>query len=125
MRGAIPPLPSMPSWRGAQLKHRDNFTFTCLTFRGEHGLCVSGNMSLRRLFGHKREEVTGSWKELHKEELSFMYSSAFNIRVTKSSRMKCEGHEACMGETRNANKIFVENLKGKSRCKGGGYTTGA
>jgi hypothetical protein len=28
MRGAISPLPNMPSWRGAQLKHRDNFTFT-------------------------------------------------------------------------------------------------
>jgi hypothetical protein len=35
MRGAIPPLPNMPSWRGAQLRHRDNFTllyFTLLYF---------------------------------------------------------------------------------------------
>jgi hypothetical protein len=41
----------------------------------------------RRIFGPKREELTGSWRKLHNEELHYLYSSSNFIRVIKSRRM--------------------------------------
>jgi hypothetical protein len=46
-----------------------------LTLREEHRLRVFGNRVLRRIFGPKREEVTGEWRKLHNEELRDLYSS--------------------------------------------------
>jgi hypothetical protein len=57
-----------------------------LTLREEHRLRV-----LRRIFGLKRDEVTGGWKKLHNEELPNLYSSSI-IRMMKSSRMRWAGH---------------------------------
>jgi hypothetical protein len=52
----------------------------------------------RRIFGPKRNEVTGEWRKLHNEELHILYSSPNIIRQIKSKRMKCAGHVAHMGE---------------------------
>jgi hypothetical protein len=48
---------------------------------------VFENRVLRRIFGPKRDEVTGEWRILHKEELRDLYSSPSIIRITKSRRM--------------------------------------
>jgi hypothetical protein len=57
----------------------DSFTFTLiswsLTLREEHRLRVFENRVLRRIFGPKRDEVTGEWRQLHNEELRDLYSS--------------------------------------------------
>ena len=45
------------------------------------------NMVLRRIFGPKREEITGEWRRLHNEELNDLYSSPNIVRVIKSRRM--------------------------------------
>jgi hypothetical protein len=46
------------------------------------------NRVLRRIFGHKRDEVTGEWRILHHEEFNDVYSSPYNIQVIKSRRMR-------------------------------------
>jgi hypothetical protein len=53
-----------------------------------------------RIFGSKRDEVTGEYRELHTEELNDLYSSPNVIWVIKSIRMRREGHVACMREER-------------------------
>jgi hypothetical protein len=61
---------------------------------------VFENRVLRRIFGPKRDEVTGEWRKLHSEELHNLYSSPNNIRYTyiKSGRMRWAGHAARMGK---------------------------
>jgi hypothetical protein len=54
-----------------------------LKLREEHGLKVFENRVLRRIFGLKRDEVTGEWRRLHNEELNALYSSLNIIRVIK------------------------------------------
>jgi hypothetical protein len=68
---------------------------------------------LRRIFGPKREELTGGWRKLHNEELHNLYSSPSIIRTIKSRRMRWAGHVARMREKRNAYRILVEMLEGK------------
>jgi hypothetical protein len=55
---------------------------------------------LRRIFGPKRDEVTGGWRKLHKEELHNLYSSPSIITMIKSRRMRWAGHVAGMGRRR-------------------------
>jgi hypothetical protein len=62
---------------------------------------------LRRIFGPKRDGVTGGWRELHKEELHDLYSSPSIIRFIKPRRMRWAGHVARMGEKRNAYRLLV------------------
>jgi hypothetical protein len=50
------------------------------------------NRVLRRIFGPKRDEVTGGWRKLHNEELHNLYSSPSTIRVIKSRRIRRAGH---------------------------------
>jgi hypothetical protein len=66
-----------------------------LTLREEHRLRVFENRALRRIFGPKRDEVTGDWRKLHNEELHNLYSSP--NRMIKSRRMRWAGHVARMG----------------------------
>jgi hypothetical protein len=74
---------------------------TCsLTLREEHKLRVFQNRVLRRIFGPKRDGVTGVWRKLHEEELHNLHSSPSVIRIIKSRRMRWAGHVARM-ENRN------------------------
>jgi hypothetical protein len=57
----------------------------------------TGKNLLRRIFGPKRDEVTGEWRKLHNKELHDLYSSPSIIRIIKSRRMKWAGHAAQMG----------------------------
>ena len=59
-----------------------------LTLREERKLRVSENMVLRRIFGPRRDEVTGEWRRLHNEELNDLYSLPNIVRVIKSRKMK-------------------------------------
>jgi hypothetical protein len=63
---------------------------------------VFENRVLRKIFGPKRDEVTGEWRRLHNEDLNDLYSSPNIIRVIKSRRMRWAGHIARMGEGRVA-----------------------
>jgi hypothetical protein len=74
---------------------------------------VSENRVLRRIFGLKRDEVTGGWRKLKNEELHNLYSSPSTIRMIKSRRMRRAGHVARMGEKRNAYMILVGKSEGK------------
>ena len=67
----------------------------------------------RRIFGPKRDEVTGKWRKLHNEELNDLYSSPNIIRMFKLRRMRWEGHVARMGERRGAYKVLVGKPEGK------------
>jgi hypothetical protein len=58
------------------------------TLSEEHRLRVFENRVLRRIFGPKRDEVTGEWGKLHSEELRDLYSSPSIIRIIKSNRMR-------------------------------------
>jgi hypothetical protein len=62
-----------------------------VTLRKEHGLKVSENRVLRRIFGPKRDEVRGGWSILHNEELCYLYSSSNIIRMINSRRMRWRG----------------------------------
>jgi hypothetical protein len=55
---------------------------------------VFENRVLRRIFGPKRDEVTGEWRKLHNEVLHDLYSSPSIIRIIKSRRMRWAGHVA-------------------------------
>jgi hypothetical protein len=72
------------------------------SFNEEHRLRV-----LRRIFGLRRDEVTGDWRKLYNEELRNLYSSPNIIRTIKSRRMRWAGLVAQMRETRNAFRLFV------------------
>jgi hypothetical protein len=60
---------------------------------------------VRRIFGPKRDEVTGEWRKLHNEELHNLYSSPDIIRLVKPRRMRWAGHVARMGEERKVYKV--------------------
>ena len=70
-------------------------------------------MVLRRIFGPRRDEVTGEWRRWHNEELNDLYSSPNIIRVIKSRRMRWAGHVARMGEERRAYRVLVGKPEGK------------
>jgi hypothetical protein len=84
-----------------------------LTLFEEHRLRVFENMVLRRIFGPKRDEVTGEWRKLHNEELHNLYSSLDIIRQVKSRRMRWAGHVARMGEERKVYKALAGKPEGK------------
>jgi hypothetical protein len=84
-----------------------------LTLREERGLRVFKNMVLRKIFGPKRDEVTGEWRKLHNEELNDLYCSPDIVRMIKSRRMRWVGHVARMGERRGAYRVLVGKPEGK------------
>jgi len=69
-----------------------------MILREERRLRVFENRVLRRVFGPKRDEVTGEWRKLHNEEFRDIYSLPNIVRVVKSRRMRWVGHVARMGE---------------------------
>jgi hypothetical protein len=75
-------------------------------------ICTDLNSVLRRIFGPKRDEVTGEWRRLHNEEHNDLYSSPNIIWVIKSRRMWA-GHVARMGEGRGAYRILVGRPEGR------------
>ena len=81
--------------------------------RQERRLKVFENRVLRRVFGPKRDEVTGEWKKLHNEELRDLYSLPNIVQVVKSRRMTWAGHVAHMGEERGVHRILVGKPEGK------------
>ena len=83
-----------------------------LTLREERRLRVFENRVLRRIFGPKRDEVTGVWRKLHNEELRDLYSLPNNVRVVKS-RMRWVRHVARMGKGRGVHRVLVAKNEGK------------
>jgi hypothetical protein len=81
--------------------------------REEHRLRVFENRVLRRIFGPKREEVTGGWRKPHNEELHGLYSLPSIIRVIKARRMSWTGHVAHMGEMRGTYNILFGRPEGR------------
>jgi hypothetical protein len=75
---------------------------------------VFENRVLRRIFGPKRDTVTGEWRKLHNEKLHILYSSPNIIRQIKSRRMRWMGHVACMGEERNVYRVLMGKPEGKT-----------
>jgi len=67
-----------------------------LTLREERKLRVFENRVLRKIFGPRRDEVTGEWRRLYNEEINDLYSSTNIVRVIKSRRLKLAGHVARM-----------------------------
>jgi hypothetical protein len=65
---------------------------------------------LRRIFGPKRDRVTGGWRKLYNEELHDLYSSSSILRIIKSRRA---GHVARMGEKRNVYRLLIGKPEGK------------
>jgi len=69
---------------------------------------------LRRVFGPKRDEVTGEWRKLHNEELRDLYSLPNIVRVVKSRRMRWAGLVVRMWEGRGVHRVLVWKPEGKS-----------
>jgi hypothetical protein len=74
---------------------------------------VFENRVLSRVFGPKKDEVTGEWRKLHNEELSDLYSLPNIVRVVESRRMRWAGHVARMGERRGVYRVLVGKLEGR------------
>jgi len=70
-------------------------------------------MVLKKVFGPKRDEVTGEWRTLHNEELSNLYSLPYIVRVVKSRRMRLAEHVARMGKGRGVYRVLVEKPEGR------------
>jgi hypothetical protein len=81
--------------------------------RRERRLRVYENRVLRRVFGPKRDEVTGEWKKLHNEELNDRYSLPNIVRVVKSRRMGWVGHVTRMAVERGVHRVLVGKPEGK------------
>jgi hypothetical protein len=79
--------------------------------REERRLRVFENRVLRRIFGPRRDEVTGEWRKLHNEELNDLYCSPNISRVIKSRSMRWAGHVARMG--RSAYRVLAVKPEGK------------
>jgi hypothetical protein len=84
-----------------------------LILREERRLRVLENIVLRRIFGPKRNDVTGEWRELHNEKLNDLYCSPTIFRVIKSRRMRWAGHVARMVERRGVDGVLVRKREGR------------
>ena len=75
------------------------------------------NRALRRLFGPKRDEITGEWRKLHSEERNDLFSSPSTLRVIKSRRMRWAGRVARIGERKGVYRALVEKLEEKRQLR--------
>jgi hypothetical protein len=85
-----------------------------LTLREKSRLRVCENRVLRRIFGPKRDELTGEWRKLHNKELCDLYCSPNIVQVIKLRRVRWAGHIAGMGERRSIHRVLVGKPEGKS-----------
>ena len=90
-----------------------SFDIVVLTLREERKLRVFENVMFRRIFGPRRDEVTGEWRRLHNVELNDMYSTPNIVRVIKSRIMRWAGHVARMGEEMGVYRVLVGKPEGK------------
>ena len=74
---------------------------------------VFENVVLRRIFGPRRDEVTGGWRRLHNEELNDLYSSPNIVRVIKWRRVRWAELVARMGEERGVYRVLVGKSDGR------------
>ena len=90
-----------------------------LTLREERKLRVFENMVLRRIFGNKRDEITGEWRKLHNEELNGLYSSPNTciVRVIKSRRTRWAEHVERMGDRRGVYRVLVGKPEGRNHLE--------
>jgi hypothetical protein len=88
-----------------------------LTLGEDHRLRMLENRVLRRIFGPKKDDVTGRWRKLHDEELHNLSSSPSIISMITSRRIKWRGHVACMRGKRNAYRILMGKPEGKRRLE--------
>jgi len=84
-----------------------------LTLQEERKLRVFENRMLRRIFGPRRDEVTGEWRRLHNEELNDLYCSPNIVQVIKWRRMRWAGNVAHMGEERRVYRVLMGKPEGK------------
>jgi len=84
-----------------------------LILREERRLRVFENGVLRRIFGPKRDEITGEWRKLRNEELNYLYSSPNIFQVIKKRRMSWEEHVARMRERRGVYRVLAGKPEGK------------
>jgi len=84
-----------------------------LILREESRLRVFENRVLRRIFGPKRDELTGEWRKRHNKELNDLYSSPNIVRLIKSRRLRWAGHGARLREWRGVYRILVGKPAGK------------
>jgi hypothetical protein len=84
-----------------------------MTLKEERRLRLFENRVLRRIFGPKRDEVTGEWRKLYNEELNGLYSLSNIVRVINSRRLRWAGHVARMGEGRGVYRVLVGKSEGK------------
>ena len=84
-----------------------------LTLREERRLRVFENNVLRRIFGPRRDEVTGDWRRLHNEEINDLYCSPNIVWVIKWRRMRWAAHVARMGMERGLYRVLVGKPEGK------------
>ena len=82
-----------------------------LILREERRLRVFENRALRRIFGPKRDKVTGEWRKLHNEELNFLYWSSNILQVIKSIRMRWAEQVAYMGRGEACTGFWWGNLR--------------
>ena len=71
------------------------------------------NRVLRKVFGSNRDDVTGEWRKIHNEELSYLYCSPNIIRVIKLRRMRWAGHVALLWERRGVYRVLGDKPEGK------------
>ena len=84
-----------------------------LTLWEECRLRLFANRVLRRIFGPRRDKVTGEWRKLNNEELNDLHSSPSIVRVVKWRRMRWARHVARMGERRGVYRVLVVKPEGK------------
>jgi hypothetical protein len=76
-------------------------------------LRVFRNRVLSRIFGPRRDKVTGDWRKLRNEELNDLNCSPNFARLIKRRRMRWAGHVACLGESRGVYRVLVGKPEGK------------
>ena len=83
-----------------------------LTLREDHRLRVFENKVLRKIFGVKRDEITGEWRKLNNAKILALYSLPNKIRNLKSRRLRWAGHVARMKKFRNSYRVLMGKPEG-------------